>query len=94
MTGIVRVVKNKNSRKSSKRNSPDETYAWLRDRMTKLSFTSLEQLAGETGINRGNIYRYFTQEQRPSVALVEPLCKVLKVSPQALLIGLGVWDRS
>jgi transcriptional regulator with XRE-family HTH domain len=84
----------KTTRKISKRNSPDETYAWLRDRMEKLGYTSLEQLAAETGINRGNIYRYFTQEQRPSVALVDPLCQVLKVSPQALLVGLGVWDRS
>jgi transcriptional regulator with XRE-family HTH domain len=87
-------VKHKTIRKASKRNSPDETYAWLRDRMDKLGYSSLEQLAAETGINRGNIYRYFTQEQRPSVALVDPLCQVLKVSPQALLVGLGVWDRS
>jgi transcriptional regulator with XRE-family HTH domain len=53
----------------------------------------LEQVAAETGINRGNIYRYFTQEQRPSVALVDPLCQALKVTPQVLLIGLGVWDK-
>lgn len=87
-------MKKKPSKKSAKRYTPDETYAWLRERMDKLGFTSLEQLANETGINRGNIYRYFTQEQRPSVALVDPLCRVLKVTPQALLIGLGVWERS
>ncbi len=91
---MVRDVKKKSNKKNTKRFTPDETYSWLRDRMQKLGYTSLEQLAAETGINRGNIYRYFTQEQRPSVALVEPLCQVLKVTPQALLIGLGVWDRS
>lgn len=91
---MVRDVKKKSNKKNAKRFTPDETYSWLRDRMQKLGYTSLEQLAAETGINRGNIYRYFTQEQRPSVALVEPLCQVLKVTPQALLIGLGVWDRS
>lgn len=87
-------MKKKPTKKGVKRYTPEETYSWLRDRMTKLGYTSLEQVAAETGINRGNIYRYFTQEQRPSVALVEPLCQVLKVSPQALLIGLGVWDRN
>lgn len=91
---MVLDVKKKSNKKNVKRFTPDETYSWLRDRMQKLGYTSLEQLASETGINRGNIYRYFTQEQRPSVALVEPLCQVLKVTPQALLIGLGVWDRS
>ncbi len=87
-------MKTKLTKKSAKRYTPDETYSWLRDRMAKLGYTSLEQVAAETGINRGNIYRYFTQEQRPSVALMDPLCQVLKVSPQVLLIGLGVWDRN
>lgn len=87
-------MKNKKSKRAAKRNTPEETYTWLRDRMAKLGYTSLEQVAAETGINRGNIYRYFTQEQRPSVALIEPLCQTLKVTPQALLIGLGVWDRA
>ena len=86
-------MKPKTLKKGAKRNSLDETYAWLRERMDKLGFTSLEQVAAETGINRGNIYRYFTQEQRPSVALVDQLCQALKVTPQVLLIGLGVWDK-
>ena len=86
-------MKKQTAKRTPKRNSPDETYTWLRDRMEKVGYSSLEEVAIETGINRGNIYRYFTQEQRPSVALIDPLCKALDVSPQTLLVGLGVWDR-
>jgi len=86
-------MKRHTAKKTAKRNSPDQTYTWLRDQMEKVGYSSLEEVAVETGINRGNIYRYFTQEQRPSVALIDPLCKALDVSPQALLVGLGVWDK-
>ncbi len=47
---------------------------WLRARMDKLGYNSLEEVAQEIQINRGNLYRYFSLETRPSVALLPNLC--------------------
>ena len=63
---------------------------WLRARMDKLGYTSLEQVAREIGINRGNLYRYFSLETRPSVALLPDLCRALKASPAEVLRALEI----
>ena len=63
---------------------------WLRARMEKLDYTSLEQVASEIGINRGNLYRYFTLETRPSVAMLPVMCEVLKVKTDEVLRALEV----
>lgn len=63
---------------------------WLRARMEKLGFTSLEDVAREIGINRGNLYRYFSLETRPSVALLPDLCQALKASPAEILQALEI----
>jgi len=63
---------------------------WLRARMEKLGFNSLEEVAQEIQINRGNLYRYFSLETRPSVALLPDLCRVLKVSPAEILKALEI----
>ena len=63
---------------------------WLRSRMEKLGFTSLEDVAREIGINRGNLYRYFSLETRPSVALLPDLCRALKASPADILKALEI----
>lgn len=63
---------------------------WLRTRMDKLGFTSLEDVAREIGINRGNLYRYFSLETRPSVALLPDLCRALKTSPADILKALEI----
>ena len=63
---------------------------WLRARMDKLGYTSLEQVASVIGINRGNLYRYFTLETRPSVALLPDLCRALKSSPAEMLKALEI----
>mgnify|MGYP006286867185 CR=1 FL=1 len=63
---------------------------WLRARMAKLGYTSLEQVASVIGINRGNLYRYFTLETRPSVALLPDLCRALKASPAEMLKALEI----
>ncbi len=73
--------------------SPEESMDWLRATMTKRGFT-LNSLAEEIGINKGNIYRYFTQQQRPRVDVLPILCGALKVSPSALLIQLGVLPKT
>jgi transcriptional regulator with XRE-family HTH domain len=58
--------------------------------MEKLGFTSLEDVAREIGINRGNLYRYFSLETRPSVALLPDLCQALKASPAEILQALEI----
>ena len=63
---------------------------WLRARMDKLGYTSLESVAREIGINRGNLYRSFSLETRPSVALLPDLCRALKASPAEVLRALEI----
>jgi len=63
---------------------------WLRARMDKLGYRSLEQVANEIGINRGNLYRYFSLETRPSVALLPDLCRALAASPAEILKALEI----
>lgn len=63
---------------------------WLRARMDKLGYSSLEEVAQEIEINRGNLYRYFSLETRPSVALLPDLCRVLKASPAEVLKALEI----
>jgi transcriptional regulator with XRE-family HTH domain len=63
---------------------------WLRARMEKLGYSSLEEVAQEIHINRGNLYRYFSLETRPSVALLPDLCRVLKASPAEMLKALEI----
>jgi transcriptional regulator with XRE-family HTH domain len=65
---------------------------WLRARMDKLGYNSLEEVAQEIQINRGNLYRYFSLETRPSVALLPNLCKVLKASPAEILKALEILE--
>ena len=63
---------------------------WLRARMEKLNYNSLEEVAQGIQINRGNLYRYFSLETRPSVALLPELCRVLKASPVEILRALEI----
>ena len=63
---------------------------WLRARMEKLGYNSLEEVAQEIHINRGNLYRYFSLQTRPSVALLPDLCRVLNASPAEVLKALEI----
>ena len=63
---------------------------WLRERMDKLGYNSLEEVAQEIQINRGNLYRYFSLETRPSIALLPNLCRTLKSSPAEILKALEI----
>ena len=65
---------------------------WLRARMEKLGYNSLEEVAQEIQINRGNLYRYFSLETRPSVALLPNLCRALKASPAEILKALEILE--
>lgn len=61
---------------------------WLRARMDKLGYETFEQVAQDVGINRGNLYRYFTLETKPSVAMLPVLCEVLEASYEEVLKAL------
>ena len=77
--------------KTSLRSTSNSTgLVWLRERMDKLGYNSLEEVAQEIQINRGNLYRYFSLETRPSVALFPNLCRVLKSSPAEILKALEI----
>jgi len=76
---------------SSRTLTPDETWLWLKDMLQALDIGSLDQLSEICGINKGTLSKYFHQVQRPTVGAIEPLCIALKVSPQTLLVALGVF---
>lgn len=63
---------------------------WLYSRMEKLGYPSLEVAAQACGLNRGNLYRYFNFETRPSIDVIPQLCKGLKCAPLELLRALGI----
>jgi transcriptional regulator with XRE-family HTH domain len=72
-------------------NTPDDTWDWLGQRLEALEISSLEQLATVSGINKGTLSKYFHQIQRPTVGALVPLCEALEVSPETLLVALGVF---
>ena len=72
-----------------KRFTSKESNTWLLERMKKLGITSLSELSELTNIDRGSISRYFNQHREPSIHVIEPLCKALRVTPNELLIVLG-----
>lgn len=76
--------------KSATRGKSKTGLDWLRDRMDTLGYNSLESVAQEIGINRGNLYRYFSLVTRPSVALLPDLCRALKSSPAEILKALEI----
>ena len=63
---------------------------WLYERMKELELSSLEQAAERCGLNRGNLYRYFTWETRPSIDILPALCKGLESAPDEILQALGI----
>lgn len=63
---------------------------WLYARMEELGLSSLEEAAARCGLNRGNLYRYFKFETRPSIDVIPNLCEGLEVSPLEVLEALGI----
>lgn len=83
----------KTSLRRANRFSSAETAEWLRNQMTALGMSGLEDLHIKTGIDRGSLSRYFRQERVPRIDVIAPLCKALEVSPETLLIALGAIDK-
>lgn len=63
---------------------------WLSQRMDELGIESLEEAAKRCDLNRGTLYRYFTLEMKPSIAVLPQLCEGLDASPLEILQALGV----
>lgn len=63
---------------------------WLYSRMEELEMSSLEEVARAAGLNRGNLYRYFSFQTRPSIDVLPSLCKALKATPIEVLRALGI----
>ena len=63
---------------------------WLNGRMAELGLNSLEEAAERCNLNRGNLYRYFKFETRPSIDVIPALCKGLESSPLEILTALGI----
>jgi len=63
---------------------------WLRTEMERNGYKSLEAVATEMSINRGNLYRYFTFENRPSVDMLPVMATALDTTIDDVLIALEV----
>jgi transcriptional regulator with XRE-family HTH domain len=72
--------------------TPEQSFAWLRERMDVLEISSLEALAERCGSDKGNLSRIFHQQQRPRVDALEPLAFGLEVSVYELLVRIGAVD--
>jgi len=81
------------ARTAGRRYTQEESADWLAQRLLKLDIATYEEFAAKVGIDRGTISRYFRQERRPSIDVIAPMCEVLQVSPETLLIALGAIDR-
>jgi transcriptional regulator with XRE-family HTH domain len=71
-------------------NKGKQLMKWLRSRMEELEYRTLDEVAQAMGINRGNLYRYFTLETRPSIDMIPPMCQALDLTPDELLKALYV----
>ena len=81
------------SKNVSRRHSKTEAVDWLESRLKKLNIASMSEFSVLVGIDRGTISRYFRLERRPSIDVIGPICDVLQVSPETLLIVLGAIDK-
>ena len=63
---------------------------WLYRKMDEHEYSSLQAVAEACDLNRGNLYRYFTFETRPSIEVLPKLCSGLNASHLEVLTALGI----
>jgi len=63
---------------------------WLYRKMDEHEYSSLQAVAEACDLNRGNLYRYFAFETRPSIDLLPKLCNGLNATPLEVLTALGI----
>lgn len=66
---------------------------WLKARMDMLGYPSLEPLAKDLGMNRGNLYRIFTLQNCPGVEVLPVLCRTLYAPVIEILHVLDVVEH-
>lgn len=71
--------------------SSKNSLEWLQEQLSETGIATLSNLAKETGINKGTLSKYFRGVQRPSIDVIEPLCKALRVSPETLLVAMNAY---
>jgi hypothetical protein len=71
-----------------------QTNEWLRGTMKKLGIASLDGLSTMTRIDRGSLFRYFSQDRRHSIDAIVPICTALGVTADEPLIVLGAADNA
>ena len=72
--------------------TPEQSAAWLKERMDALEIANLDELADLAGTDKGNLSRIFRQLQSPRVDALEPLASALEVSVYELLVRIGAVD--
>ena len=63
---------------------------WLDSKMLELGYVSYQEVADKIGTNKGNLYRYFSLENSPSIKLLPKLCEVFESSPHEILRALSI----
>jgi DNA-binding phage protein len=64
--------------------------SWLYDRIEALGFNSLSEFAKHADLHKGNLYRYFSHETKPSIAVLPTLTTALQTPVHTVLEVLGV----
>lgn len=91
-TGAKTYVNPPDARISTVYATPEQSAAWLKDRMAYLDIASLDELAELAGTDKGNLSRIFRQLQSPRVDALEPLASALEVNVYELLVRIGAVD--
>ena len=73
--------------------SPNESQEWLEETLKESGISTLAALQAKTGINKGTLSKYFRHQQRPSIDVIPVLCEALEISPEKLLVVLGVLPK-
>lgn len=63
---------------------------YLRSRMEELDYKSLQEVADHMNVNRGNLWRWWNFDTRPSVDMIPVFATVLQVPELEILAALEV----
>ncbi|CAB4153308.1 HTH_XRE domain containing protein [uncultured Caudovirales phage] len=63
---------------------------YLRSRMEELGYNSLQEVAEHMNVNRGNLWRWWNYDTRPSIDMIPVFATVLQVPELEILAALEV----
>jgi transcriptional regulator with XRE-family HTH domain len=63
---------------------------YLRSRMEELGYKNLQEVAEHMSVNRGNLWRWWNYDTRPSVDMIPVFATVLEASELEILAALEV----